>query len=105
MPDAEHHTALHETSRHRMQPVQAASTAVLGVDRAIVAARIDRILSLITAGYLTDAREACADLMFDSQPLIMAGAESYRRLAMALWRCDGHQLLCNLAIAADGGTG
>jgi len=104
MPDGESHTALLEHSRHRMQPVHAGPPATLGADEAIVAARLDRIMSLIAAGYLRDAREACADLVFDSQPLLMAGADSYQRLATALRRCDGHQLLRRLAIAADGGS-
>ncbi len=74
-----------------------------GQSRRLLPARIDRIMSLIAAGYLRDAREACADLVFDSQPLIVAeGLSRMQRLATALRRCDGHQLLRRLAIAADG---
>ncbi len=104
MPDGDRHSTTLESSRDRMPPVHAGPSTALGVDQAIVAARIDRIMSLIAAGYLRDAREACADLVFDSQPLIVARAESYHRLATALRRCDGHQLLRRLAIAADGGA-
>jgi hypothetical protein len=68
---------------------------------ALIATRIDRIMALIGANRFHDAREACADLVFDFQPLIVTRPELFQRVVAALRRCEGHQLLRRLSIAAD----
>ena len=80
-------------------------SAAPGADLALVAAQIERIMALADAARFHEGREACADLVFDFQPLIVARPELFHRVVAALRRCDGHQLLARLAIAAHGDTG
>lgn len=101
MPADLPHTALLEHSPHHVRSVRTRQSATQSADQAFITARLDRIMSLIAAGRLHDAREACADLVFGFQSLIVVRAELCQQMVAALQRCEGHQLLRRLAVAAD----
>jgi hypothetical protein len=99
MPDGQPHTALLANSGHRVQSVRGRPPATQSADQALITARLDRIMTLIAVGRLHDAREACADLLFCFQSLIVARPELCQRVVAALQRCQGNQLLRRLSIA------
>jgi hypothetical protein len=101
MPDDQPHAALLENSRHRVQSVRGRQSGTQSAERALITTQLDRIMTLIAVGRLHDAREACADLVFGFQSLIVARPELCQRVVAALQRCEGHQLLRRLAVAAD----
>jgi hypothetical protein len=101
MPDGEPQAALMDSSRRRPAFARPRPSLVQRADQALVAAQVERIMCLIAAGHLHNAREACADLLFDFQPLIVARPELCQRFVAALRRCDAQQLLRRLATAAD----
>ncbi len=68
-------------------------------DYAVVAAGIERIMALADAGLFYEGREACADLLFDFQPLLEARPELLQRFCVALRRCKAEQLQRRLSIA------
>ncbi len=104
MRDVGRQDALLYCSRRRAEPPGARPPAAATTDLALIAEQIDRIAALVAAGSHYDAREACANLVFDFQPLIVARPELFQRVAVALARCDGHQLLRRLVGAGHGDT-
>jgi hypothetical protein len=101
MSNGEPHAAILDGGLRRVQPLRARPSATQSANHALIATRVDRIMTLIAANRLHDAREACADLVFGFQPLIVARPELFERVVAALRRCEGHQLLRRLAIATD----
>jgi hypothetical protein len=107
MSNGEPHAAILDGGLRRVQPVRARlsatprPSATQSANHALIATRVDRIMTLIAANRLHDAREACADLVFGFQPLIVARPELFERVVAALRRCEGHQLLRRLAMATD----
>lgn len=101
MPNGEPQAALLNASRRRGASARPLLSPAQRADQALVAARIERIMGMVSAGRLHDGREACADLMFDFQPLIVARPELLQRFVAALRGCEAHQLVRRLAIAID----
>jgi len=97
MPDTEHRTMVLERARHWDDLSQTKSG-----DQATVASAIDHIIALTDAGLFYEAREACTDLMFDFQTLIIARPELLQRFTALLRRCKAEQLLRRLLIAVQG---
>ena len=71
-------------------------------DMQIVRDRFSQIANLADAGLMTEAREACADLMFDFQPVIASEAELTGRMTSLLEKCEGWSLLRRMQIAMQG---
>lgn len=105
MLDGQPQAALFSGPRRAGELARDGLSTAPGADLALVAAQIERIMALADTGRIHEGREACADLVFDFQPLIVARPELFQRVVAALRRCDGHQLLARLAIAAHGDTG
>ncbi len=102
MPDGEQHVAFIDGARDRREPVGVGLSVAPCKDLGLVVAQLDRIMALADAGRLHEGREACADLMFEFQPLLVARLELLQRLGAALRRCEADQLLRRLAIAVRG---
>lgn len=98
MLNAEHQTAVLDQPR-RSEPIAAHRPTG---DCGVVMARIDRIIALADAGLLYEGREACADLLFDHQPLLAARSDLLVRFTVALRRCRAEQLLRRFGMAVHG---
>jgi hypothetical protein len=65
--------------------------------------RLWRISGLVKAGLLLPAREACADLLFDFQPLIALDSDLLASMLSALEQCGAAGLRRRLMTAVHGG--
>lgn len=70
------------------------------IDR--VRRRLWRIGRLLKTGLRVPAREACADLLFDFQPLIASNPDLVAAMLATLEQCGGAALRRRLLIAAHG---
>jgi hypothetical protein len=75
------------------------STIVARTEVEIVCARMRQIQALTEIGRLTEARELSAELLFDSQPVIVAHADLLTRVLGLFERC-GAVTLCKWLFAA-----
>ncbi len=88
-----------ERVRQWQEPMPTGLPVVRKNDHATVEAGIERIIARADAGLFYEAREACAALLFDFQPLLAARPELLQRFRVALRRCKAKQLQRRLAIA------
>jgi hypothetical protein len=72
------------------------------VDLDLVRERLPGIAALAVGGRPAEAREACADLLFDFQPLITAHAGLLARTIELLGQCGATALRRRLLVAING---
>ena len=102
MPHGAHHGDVLEAVRPRGDQAIAGLAISRCRDAAVVVGEIGRIMTLAEAGRMFDAREACAALLFDYQPVLAAHPMLLQRFAGVLQRCKAEQLLRRLSVAVHG---